>query len=1002
MRALLGHLPDPELETSAPKPDDRFDTGGLEGRQLGGVLLTELIGVGGHGAVYRGEQGRPRRAVAVKVIDLPPATFSRAREEVLRRFEREAAIIARIEHPGIARIIAAGIDVTAGRPVPYLITDFVDDPLDLETWWTRHASPHDRIDVLRQIAETVQAAHERAVLHLDLKPENILVDPEDRVRIIDFGIATVVNDTAQEELLGGSVGFASPEQLDPDRDATVRSDTYAIGRILQHLRRIDPTPVRGVVGRDLDAIATRAASLDPDLRYPTARSLADDLEAIASGMPPKASSASRARFIIATIRRSPLATSLVTFFVGIGIVLLVLLLQSRQDLVRAQRSLEEENARLAKAIDEESEARYRFKLAAIGSMDQDPLLARRAIRNIDPSREDFTIRYFRTRLNQALRGFVDKGINAYRIRGTPDGRHTISGAARGVYLFRGRSVDPVLHWEGLGPQIYGVAISDDGTRGVAGTDDGSVYILDLTGTDPAEAGRVEDYTGGVVLGVEMHPSGDVATIIGGDGELHWIDLTTTPPTVKTIPLGVDTRWCTIDISPDGERLVAAGYDGRFAIIELPADGGAPTPADIRWGDATEQRIRTIRWSPDATRLAMVAGDRVSIADAEGRPMASNRLQTNSLWGLAWSPDGERLAIGGWDQMLRILDAKTLEPLHHRFGADGPIWSLDWSRPRIIASGEENAALRHWRDRAPTDVTRPLPAAPVQAAFGSNIRLVVAGEDGSLSRAANRTTPFDVLIPGMDRSRCQGAVDESGFYRVVEDRIERFDLNGTPLDSLALDRSGADTALWRDASRDRFVVRVDQDILMIDGATGRTLVETKADGQIVRGAGFDDEGRFHLACGFDTNWKGLLRLDPTTGEASSVKEVSQSNLRSAHRIEGGWLTASATNDAFVYTPDDDTTESIEVDFAHAGGVNVFRTIDDGATLVTGGTDGLVRFWSLPEFHPMLRVSGPTKASVRTIDVVSDNRILVGRADNSLQIIEAARPAEASTSKVSPAP
>ena len=107
VRALLGHLPDPERDSPNATSLDERSNGSLVGRQLGGVLLTELLGVGGHGAVYRGEQGRPRRSVAVKVIDLPPPTFAQAQEEVLRRFEREAEIIARIEHPGIARIIAA-------------------------------------------------------------------------------------------------------------------------------------------------------------------------------------------------------------------------------------------------------------------------------------------------------------------------------------------------------------------------------------------------------------------------------------------------------------------------------------------------------------------------------------------------------------------------------------------------------------------------------------------------------------------------------------------------------------------------------------------------------------------------------------------------------------------------------------------------------------------------------------------------------------------------------
>lgn len=988
IRALLGHLPDPEHDDSGPDAKVANKAGRLIGKRLGGVQLTELLGVGGHGEVYRGSQTRPRRTVAVKVIEMPAAIFERAREELLRRFEHEASIIARIEHPGIARMIAAGIDVTEGRPIPYLITDFVENPLDLQSWWASNRDFRTRIDVLRQIVSTVEAAHERGVLHRDLKPSNILVDLEDRPRVIDFGIATVAGDSADEAILGGSAGYASPEQLDPDRGATSRSDIYSLGRIIQVLMEQETEQhARRRNERDLLAVACRAATIDPALRYPTAVSMAEDLTRIHDRIPPEAASPTHTRRLFAAMRRSPLASC----GLGLGIVgcifVLALLLQFQRDLVRARAALERENTLLEASLHEEAAARYGLQLSAIGAMESDPLAARRAILEIDPGRDDFAIRYFRNRLAEDLSADVHKGENAYRVRATADGRRLISGSAHAVRIFEFGDTTPVLVWRGLGPQVYGVAISADGTIGVAGTDDGKLFTLDLTGVQAAPPRLIDAYRGGVILGVDLHPSGRNATIIGGDGAVHWIDLTQDPPSSTSIPLELNTRWCSIDTTRSGDRVVAAGYDGRFAILDAPLDGGPPTEMDITHREIEEQAIRTIRWSPDGTSIAMVGGDRVTVTDPDGRVRTSRRLPTNSLWALAWSPDGTRLAVSGWDQMLRILDAETLEQQHDRFGADGPVWTLAWVTPSLIGSGEENAAVRWWSARAPTQFAMPLPSSPTHAHAPVDGGLLVACRNGALYHASDRRKIFRERVAPVTTGQCEGVLDDAGFHRIVGDRLERYDFAGELQRVVTIDAAPQNTTLWRDSRTGRYAARLDDRIVMLDGGSGDILVETPFTGIFARDAGFDTEGRFHLACGFDPKWSGVLQLDPNDGVARDVPDIRGSNLRAAHRLRNGWILATSTNDAFIFDPDDPTEPPREIDFAHAGGTNVICTIDDGATLVTGGTDGLVRLWTLPEFTSMLRVEGTSKASVTSIDVIDDDRIFIGRVDGTVQLLEA---------------
>ena len=114
VRSLLAHLPDPEDDVgeTARLDLETIDPESLVGRDLGGFAIDAVIGIGGHCIVYRAVQDRPRRAVAVKVVQSPSLRFARARTAILTRFEREVEAIAAVDHPGVARILAAGIDAS--------------------------------------------------------------------------------------------------------------------------------------------------------------------------------------------------------------------------------------------------------------------------------------------------------------------------------------------------------------------------------------------------------------------------------------------------------------------------------------------------------------------------------------------------------------------------------------------------------------------------------------------------------------------------------------------------------------------------------------------------------------------------------------------------------------------------------------------------------------------------------------------------------------------------
>ncbi|MFO1313961.1 MAG: serine/threonine-protein kinase [Burkholderiales bacterium] len=298
--ALLGHPPPLAAHAAASA-----DPGLAPGEVVGPYRLQRPIGRGGMGEVWLAERadGSLKRHVALK---LPYVTWVPGLAE---RFARERDIVATLEHAGIARLYDAGVD-RQGRP--YLALEYVEgQPID--AFCNARALPVDaRLRLLLQVADAVAFAHGRLVVHRDLKPGNILVTADGQVRLLDFGIAKLLEgDTARETALTRVAGraltldYASPEQIRGDPIGTA-SDVYSLGVVafellagtrpyrlkrgsaaeleeaitnadapLASAAASDPAAKRALRG-DLDAILNKALKKDAAQRYPTVDALAQD------------------------------------------------------------------------------------------------------------------------------------------------------------------------------------------------------------------------------------------------------------------------------------------------------------------------------------------------------------------------------------------------------------------------------------------------------------------------------------------------------------------------------------------------------------------------------------------------------------------------------------------------------------------------------------------------------------------------------------------------------
>jgi tetratricopeptide (TPR) repeat protein/predicted Ser/Thr protein kinase len=269
---------------------------------IGTYRILRVIGEGGMGVVYEAEQDAPQRIVALKVIR--PGFAS---DEMLRRFRQESQALARLQHPGIAQIYAAGTADSLFGPQPYFAMELIrGEPLMVYAA-THQLSIAERLELMARICDAVNHAHQRGLIHRDLKPANILVDADGQPKILDFGVARLtdsdVHRTRQTDVgqLIGTLAYMSPEQVLADPfELDTRSDVYALGVILyellagrlpytlsprvheaiQTIQQEDPerlSSVSRVFRGDLETIAAKSLEKEKTRRYGSASALAADL-----------------------------------------------------------------------------------------------------------------------------------------------------------------------------------------------------------------------------------------------------------------------------------------------------------------------------------------------------------------------------------------------------------------------------------------------------------------------------------------------------------------------------------------------------------------------------------------------------------------------------------------------------------------------------------------------------------------------------------------------------
>jgi eukaryotic-like serine/threonine-protein kinase len=318
LRALMLSLLDADcsyggvLEARVAAAHDRLGTQADVLPEVPGYRVLRLIGEGGMASVFLAERvlGETVQQVALKRLRL---NVYDPRER--RRFEHEHRILARLEHPHIARLIDAGI---APDGVPWFAMEYVEGEPLIAWCNARRLGIDARLDLFADICTAAQHAHQHLVVHRDLKPSNLLVDGDGQVRLLDFGIARLLEpETGDPQRTGTGLrrltpGYAAPEQYAGQVSTT--TDVYALGVVLVELlsgqrpmpcaapgsdpmrdlaitrddadtRAITRRALTRLLSGDLGAIARKAMRSEPALRYGSAQALGEDVAALRAGRP---------------------------------------------------------------------------------------------------------------------------------------------------------------------------------------------------------------------------------------------------------------------------------------------------------------------------------------------------------------------------------------------------------------------------------------------------------------------------------------------------------------------------------------------------------------------------------------------------------------------------------------------------------------------------------------------------------------------------------------------
>jgi WD40 repeat protein len=745
-------------------------------RAFGEYELLQEIARGGMGVVFRAEQRKLNRTVALKMI----LSGHLAGTGAIERFQREARAAANLEHAGIVPIFEVGeID---GQH--YFTMQLVSGGSLQEQLRDGPLPPRTAARLVLQVAEAVQYAHERGIIHRDIKPHNVLLSgprlDEAIPKLTDFGLARFVSGsgiTASGEALG-TPSYMPPEQAAGQIDQiSPRSDVYSLGallyslltgrppfqsadlyQILRQVREAEPVPPRQLnpeVPRDLETVWLQCLRKEPSRRYDSAQEMADELQRYLRGEPVRARPLGAFGRAWRWARRNPGIATLAT------IISLLLTALAIGGTLSAWR-IASDRDRLAELKDKEHKAR--LEAEAEGRRANRAADNERAARNRAEQQRDFVS------VSLAHRHWLDNNVlqadlllDACRKDDRQWEWHHIKRLCHAELMTLGGLLTP--------DYITATAYSPDGTRVAVGTQRAKVHIWDQTGK--VRASLQSD--GQWIDSVEFSPDGKQLLTTARTAPARLWDLATQKWAYRLPDNGLRAAF-----SRDGKYIALATWEGQKRVGEVKLLVAANGREERSWPAQTSLPL-LVAFSPDDRKLLlftsplqmktwdiatgqeaglarkMERGEEVTpnqrIALNAGQTLCAGGLQNGSvvLWDLAtglrrftvqghssntgtvvFSPTDSHLVSGGWDRGVKVWDVNSgilvANLQGHTWGVNALAFRPDGLR---LLSGAETAKV--W------DATAFLEARIIPGKSGSPYNPVFTPDSKYLAAADDKLT-----------------------------------------------------------------------------------------------------------------------------------------------------------------------------------------------------------------------------------------------------------------------
>jgi WD40 repeat protein len=757
---------------------------------IGRFRIRRELGRGGYGIVFQAYDPQLGREVALKV----PRAEVVLTPELRERFLREARAAAVLDHPNLVPVYDAG----EVGPVCYIASAYCPGT-NLDAWLKARAEPvpwQEAAALVTTLAEAVHHGHSQRVVHRDLKPSNVLLQIADASRtdgqsvlrinlhsaipkITDFGLAKF--DSLDPESVArqyetqtgailGTPRYMAPEQaVGKSQGVGPAVDIHALGAILyevltgrppfvaetvletlEQVRSHEPLPPRRLrpkLPRDLETICLRCLQKEPGKRYPSAGELAEDLRRFLDGKPIRARPVRAWERVVKWARRRPAAAALIAVS-SLGSMLVVGGLIVGVVLIAAAYKREQQTSYLNAITSAEHEI-------SVGNWGRAEELLEACPEKLRGWEWHYLKHLRRTPpVSPLLLGeHIAMPNTGFDLAFHPDSsRLAVPSSDNSIQVWDASSGQKVLTLSGHTGRVLGVAFSPDRRLLASGSEDKIVKVWDAT------AGQVlfTCHHSEPVNGVAFSPDGRLLASASGEsnkaGEVKVWDaasgkrLFTFPgqaiPNPMHFAFSPDGRWlasgstdnnvkvwdvttgeeiytlsghkdCILNVTftPDGRRLISAGRDRLVKVWDLPpgeagalASGGRVLAPRWMW-DKGNNSVWCMALSPDGSRLAIggpTADGNVRVYDMTTGELLHTLRGDYRVLSVAFSPDGRRLASGGYDRIVRLWDTTTGHEVLSLRGHDEIVGRVLFSPDgQRLASASTDGTVRVW-DASPFD------------------------------------------------------------------------------------------------------------------------------------------------------------------------------------------------------------------------------------------------------------------------------------------------------------